>query len=228
MNQTPMPILYSFRRCPYAMRARLAIASAGVAVELREVLLRDKPPPMIDASPKATVPVLVLQDGSVIDESRDVGAWALSTHDPDGWLDVDHSTLNALIDRNDGPFKRALDRYKYPNRYPGEAVVAGEQRDIAARIIMDYEERLTETEWLLGVKPSWADYAVLPFVRQYAHVDKEWFWAQPWPHVIAWLDRFLASERFGYVMTKFPLWVEGAEPIAFGLPDVALCHKTTV
>lgn len=223
-----MPILYSFRRCPYAMRARLAIASAGITVELREILLRDKPQAMIDASPKATVPVLVLQDGTVIDESRDVGAWALCKHDPHGWLNVNQPTLNALIDRNDGPFKRALDRYKYPNRYPDEKIDAEAQREIAAQTIMDHEKRLRETKWLLGDSPSWADYAVLPFVRQYAHVDKDWFWSQPWPHVISWLDEFLASERFGYAMSKFSLWKEGDPPLLFGAPDVALCHNKTI
>lgn len=223
-----MPILYSFRRCPYAMRARLAILSAGISVELREILLRDKPQAMIEASAKATVPVLVLDDGSVIDESRDVARWALTTEDPEKWLATDLNALNAIIDNNDGPFKRALDRYKYPNRYPDEAVVAETQRDIAAETIRAYEARLEQSSWLLGDNASWADYAVLPFVRQYAHVDKDWFWARPWPHVIAWLDHFLTSERFGDVMTKFPLWVEGAEPIVFGGADVAHCHKATV
>lgn len=223
-----MPILYSFRRCPYAMRARLAIASAGITVELREILLRDKPPSMIDVSPKATVPVLVLEDGRVIDESRDVGSWALSTQDPERWLNVDQSTLNALIDQNDGPFKHALDRYKYPTRDRDEAIDAEGQREIAAKTIYSYEDRLLQSKWLLGENPCWADYAVLPFVRQYAHVDKDWFWAQPWPSVINWLDRFLASERFGYAMTKFPLWEEGASPLLFGAPDVALCHNKTI
>ncbi|MEO1700470.1 MAG: glutathione S-transferase [Pseudomonadota bacterium] len=223
-----MPILYSFRRCPYAMRARLAITSAAQQVELREIVLRDKPQPMIEASPKATVPVLVLPDGRVIDESRDVGQWALSLNDPENWLSKNRAQTAAIIDTNDGPFKRALDRYKYPGRYPDEAVAAEEQRDMAALTIRDYEARLTRSDWLLGDKASWADFAVLPFVRQYAHVDKDWFWAQDWHHVIGWLERFLASEPFAYAMTKFPLWAENAEPVLFGRPDVALCHNLNV
>ncbi|MEL6922265.1 MAG: glutathione S-transferase, partial [Pseudomonadota bacterium] len=202
MFETPLPILYSFRRCPYAMRARLAIAAAGIAVELREVVLRDKPQAMIDASSKATVPVLVFPDGQVIDESRDIGAWALAQNDPLGWRHGDADETIALIDANDGPFKRALDRYKYPNRYPDERVDAREQRDIAAAVIASYQERLAADLWLTGRAESWADHAILPFVRQYAHVDKQWFWDQPWTHVVGWLDRFLASQRFADVMRK--------------------------
>ncbi|MEL6435257.1 MAG: glutathione S-transferase [Pseudomonadota bacterium] len=220
MPKTPLPILYSFRRCPYAMRARLAILASGLTVELREILLRDKPQAMIEASPKATVPVLVLSDGAVIDESRDIGDWALAQSDPGGWLDGDRSQMKALIDANDGSFKRALDRYKYPNRYPDEHIDAARQRDMAAKIVRGHQGRLASHEWLLGDRATWADYALLPFVRQYAHVDRAWFWAQDWRDVINWLERFLGSTPFEMAMAKHKPWSPGDEPVTFGAPQM--------
>lgn len=213
-----LPILYSFRRCPYAMRARLAVAAAGITVELREVLLRDKPAEMIDASPKATVPVLILTDGTVIDESLDVMRWALARHDPDQWWPDDPATRNqidALVARNDGPFKNALDRYKYPNRYGSESNSSIDHRATAAGIVSDYETRLAATGWLTGPRASLADYAILPFVRQFAHVDRPWFDSQLWPHVIRWLDAFLGSHRFTAIMGKHPQWRAGAGKVLF-------------
>lgn len=215
METQPLPILYSFRRCPYAMRARLALLASKTTVELREIVLRDKPPAMIEASPKATVPVLVLPDGMVIEESREIAEWALSLNDQLGWLDADGDAIAAIIDCNDGPFKRALDRYKYPSRYPEEAINPDEQRAICASIIMNYQGRLAENQWLLGPQASWADYAVLPFIRQFAHVDRDWFWAQDWPHVLAWLEAFLASKAFQTAMEKFSPWKPGADPVLF-------------
>lgn len=215
MEKQPLPILYSFRRCPYAMRARLALLATNTTVELREIVLRDKPAAMIEASPKATVPVLVLPDGTVIEESREIADWALSRHDPQGWLDADHDAIAAMIDHNDGPFKRALDRYKYPSRYADEAIDRDAQRAAAGTIIMGYQERLAAHRYLLGEHATWADYAVLPFVRQFAHVDRDWFWAQDWPHVLAWLEAFLASSAFQAAMEKFHRWQPGADPVLF-------------
>lgn len=215
METQPLPILYSFRRCPYAMRARLALLATNTPVYIREIVLRNKPVAMIEASPKATVPVLVLHDGSVIDESRDIAEWALKRHGSHPWLDTDKTAMAALIDRNDGPFKRALDRYKYPNRYDDEAIDRDAQRAICADIIVDYEARLTNQPWLMGAHASWADYAVLPFIRQYAHVDRDWFWGQPWPHVIAWLDSFLASALFAQVMQKYEPWQPHDSPVLY-------------
>ncbi|MGB7430882.1 MAG: glutathione S-transferase [Ahrensia sp.] len=215
MEKQPLPILYSFRRCPYAMRARLALLTTGTTVELREIVLRDKPAAMIETSPKATVPVLVLPDDTVIDESREIAEWALSQHDPHGWLNADRAEIAALIDHNDGPFKQALDRYKYPNRYDGEEGDRHQQRALCAATIENYEARLRSHSWLLGDNATWADYAVLPFVRQFAHVDRNWFWAQNWPHVVAWLDAFLASDLFQGVMEKRAPWQPGADPVLF-------------
>jgi len=202
------PVLYSFRRCPYAMRARLAVASAGLEVELREVVLRDKPAAFLDASPSATVPCLVTADG-VIDESLDVMIWALEQNDPDGWLEMPAGG-SEWIARADGPFKDALDRTKYANRYPG--VDPTIQRDIAAVFLTDLDAAIDE--WIFA-RPTLADFAILPFVRQFAFIDKHWFDAQPWPDLQAWLNRFLISDRFAHIMEKYPQWHPGDAPVGF-------------
>jgi len=195
------------------MRARLALASSGLQVKLREVVLRDKPPEMIEASAKATVPVLVLQDGQVIDESLDVMKWALAKNDPEGWLDADRKLSNVLIDTMDGPFKHHLDRYKYANRYEGAVVET--HRSEAARHLRELDERLSKSAWLCGEAPSLADYAILPFVRQFANTDRAWFDEQEWPHLKNWLEGFLASDRFQSVMSKYPQWHLGDVEVDF-------------
>ncbi|MBO6798087.1 glutathione S-transferase [Maricaulis sp.] len=198
-----LPILYSFRRCPYAMRARLALDVAGIELEHREILLKDKPPEMLEASPKGTVPVLVLPDGHVVDESLDVMLWALGQNDPENWLD-ELDTARPLIEANDGPFKHALDRYKYPNRY--ENVDPAEQREIGVSILLELEHRLARQEQLCGDIPGIADAAICPFVRQYAHTDRDWFATTPLPHVRRWLDGHLESELFARIMRKHEVW----------------------
>lgn len=203
------PVLYSFRRCPYAIRARLAILSAGLEVELREVVLRDKPAAFLDASPSGTVPCLV-NAGEVIDESLDVMIWALNQHDPEGWLSMPQAGYE-LIAEIDGPFKHALDRTKYADRYPGTN--PKEQRAMAASFLSNLDA--TIDQWIFEA-PSLADFAILPFVRQFAFIDKGWFDAQAWPSLQAWLERFLASERFAQIMEKYPQWHEGDKPILFG------------
>lgn len=205
-----MPVLYSFRRCPYAMRARLALAVSGVGYQLREVSLKNKPAEMLSASPKGTVPVLVLPSGEVIDESLDIMRWALSQNDPDGWLNHALDDILALIAGNDGSFKHALDRYKYPNRYPLESgndlkAFAMAQRFQAASRLQTLESRLSQG-WLFGPQTSLADMATLPFVRQFAHTDAAWFAAQPWPQLQAWLARFEVSGLFEAVMAKHLPW----------------------
>jgi glutathione S-transferase len=195
------------------MRARLALSSAGIKVALREVVLRDKPPEMIEASPKATVPVLVLTNSDIIDESLDVMKWALAQNDPEGWLHADLEQIADLIETFDGPFKHHLDRYKYANRYDGAVVET--HRTEAAVFLHNLDTRLAETEWLCGPKACLADYAILPFVRQFANTDREWFDNQDWPHLKIWLENFLASERFQSVMNKYPQWRAGEPEVDF-------------
>lgn len=206
------PILYSFRRCPYAMRARLALDASGQAVRLREVVLRDKPHEMLEASPKGTVPVLCEADGTIVEESLDIMHWALRHHDPENWLEGEAESAT-LIKDIDGPFKHHLDRYKYENRYDG--AVAEQHRSEAMPYLMALNARLEKQPWLLGQKARLADYAILPFVRQFANTDRDWFDAQDWPHLIAWLDRFLESERFRRVMNKYPQWKTGDAEVDF-------------
>ena len=192
------------------MRARLALAVSGVGYKLREVSLKNKPAELLAASPKGTVPVLVLPGGQVIDESLNIMRWALEQNDPDGWLSPEIDDMLALIAGNDGKFKHALDRYKYPNRYPLESgtdmkAFAIAQRFEAASWLQTLESRLTQGG-LFGNQPSLADMAVQPFARQFAHTDAAWFAAQPWPQSQAWLARFEASVLFEAVMEKHEPW----------------------
>ncbi|MHC4822992.1 MAG: glutathione S-transferase [Planctomycetota bacterium] len=203
----PLPVLYSFRRCPYAMRARLALSVSGQEVEHREVDLKDRPEELRTVSPKATVPVLVLADGTVLEESLEIMHWALGNADPEAWL---HRTpelvelTGSLIHRNDGDFKFHLDRYKYATRY--EDVDAEEHRAAASVILRDLETRLKDSPFLTGSAFTMADAAIAPFVRQFAFADRTWFDAQDWPQLGAWLDTFLSSSRFQGIMRKFPVW----------------------
>ncbi len=204
------PILYSFRRCPYAMRLRLALVASGHQVELREVVLRDKPGAFLEASPSATVPCL--QSGDIwIDESLDAMKAVLAGNDPEGWLDMP-AEGHDWIARADGPFKDALDRTKYATRYPD--IDASQQRGIASAFLSELDAQIDE--WIFD-KPTLADFAILPFVRQFAFIDKVWFDAQPWPRLQAWLEQFLASDRFSAIMQKYPQWMPDTSGIAF--PD---------
>lgn len=205
------PILWSFRRCPYAMRARLAIASAGVSVELREIVLRDKPAAFLATSHSGTVPCLDTGK-EVIDESLDIMLWALRHADPEGLLAMPEAGFD-LIATSDGPFKAALDRYKYAVRF--DDVDIGAEQEKAALFLRKLEDRLVGQSWLFGARPSLADLAILPFVRQFAHVDLPWFEAQEWTGVAGWLDRFKTSERFASIMRKCPAWKAGDKPVAF-------------
>ncbi|MDA9929667.1 glutathione S-transferase N-terminal domain-containing protein [Alphaproteobacteria bacterium] len=210
------PIFWSFRRCPYAMRARLAIASAGVEVELREILLRDKPAAFRAASPKATVPVLALPDGEIIEESRDIMLWALGRRDPDGWLDVynqDRQAGDAFFAMLDGPFKTHLDRYKYASRFdPDQGAM---HRDKGAVTLIKFDAILQSQPALSGEILGLFDFAALPFVRQFRIADPTWFDAQSWPALHAWLQAFLASDQFADIMTKYSPWQDGDTGLAF-------------
>jgi glutathione S-transferase len=202
------PILYSFRRCPFAMRARMALLVSGIVCEIREVKLRDKPAALSAASSKATVPVLVLPDGSAIDESLDIMRWALGHHDPENWLAGDDA---ALIAANDGPFKHHLDRAKYPGRYDE----SDDHRAGGLAMLVDLEARLAVSAHLCGDTRSLTDIALVPFVRQFAAIDSEWFDAQPLPALRRWLARHLASDLFEATMVALPPWRSGDAPTLF-------------
>lgn len=211
------PVLYSFRRCPYAIRARLALKAAGLEVELREVALRHKPAAMLALSPKGTVPILQLPDGRVIEQSLDIMRWAFSQRDPQGWLSHgDPALAQAWLDLNDGPFKRLLDAYKYPERHPGQPPHA--HRDEAMRLMLrPMEAQLLQHRQLLGDQVHLADMALLPFIRQFAQVDAPWFSQTPLPALKAWLQAHLASPLFAAVMAKqaVAVWQEGTAGEAF-------------
>ena len=209
------PVLWSFRRCPYAMRARLAVLSAGVPVELREILLRDKPQAFRDTSPSATVPALRVGP-DILDESADIMVWALKRNDPEHLLDMPSAGWD-LIAANDGPFKAALDHTKYASRYPD--LDAGAERDKAAAFLINLDTRLAQQQGLVADRITLADVAIFPFVRQFANIDRAWFDAQAWPALAAWLNRHLDSAAFATIMVKYPLWSEGADPIWFGSPS---------
>lgn len=204
------PILYSFRRCPYAMRARLAIAVSGQKVELREIVLRDKAPAFLATSPSGTVPCLKTSE-TVIDESLDVMKWALRLSDPEGWLDMPDAGHD-LIAQADGPFKCALDRTKYATRYADAD--PEEERAKAHVFLHALNDQLTQ-DFLFKETPTLADMAILPFVRQFAFIDKARFDAEDWPHLARWLEAFLISDRFQSIMAKYSKWEEGDTPLYF-------------
>ncbi len=202
------PILYSFRRCPYAIRARMAIAKAEITVEIREVILRDKPQQLLDISAKATVPVLLLPDGKVIDESRDIMDWALSYHTPDNWQKNELSDeINDLIEWNDGDFKYFLDRYKYADRHPEQTEEY--YREKAECFLSELEARLSQHTFLCDEKYTLADMAVFPFIRQFSAVDTSWFQSSKFQNLNHWLKTLLKSELFISVMKKYPAWQVG-------------------
>jgi UPF0176 protein len=214
------PVLYSFRRCPYAMRARLALLVSGIRCEMREITLAHKPANMLEASPKGTVPVLVLKD-RVLDQSLDILQWALQQNDPEGWstsgLTLDEEA-RALVRMCDDAFKTHLDRYKYPNRYDLPDGLA--DREAGSAYLSQLNTQLKESTFLMGAKWSWVDAAIAPFVRQFARTDRIWFDAQAWPSLQNWLTQFEHSENFSTVMHRYKIWYEGAKPVAFP-PEVA-------
>jgi glutathione S-transferase len=212
-----LPILYSFRRCPYAMRARMGLLLANRSVMLREIILKNKPADMLAASEKGTVPVLILGDGSVIDESLDIMKWALQKNDPENLLCIDNqsiqSDIDALIALCDGKFKGWLDKYKYADRYPDFSEEYYRQQGISFLNVL--EERLSASNYLMGTAPTLADYAIFPFIRQFAHVDRQWFEQSPYPKIQGWLAKHLEGDVFSKIMKKYPLWLDSHESFLF-------------
>lgn len=217
-----LPVLYSFRRCPYAIRARLAIAASGLACALREVDLRNKPQALLDASPKGTVPVLITPDGRVLDQSLDIMLWALKQHDPKRWLTPETGSIESmqtLIAECDGDFKQQLDRYKYPERYKSTSqdLEAQTPQAAGAQFLFQLNARLAVGNYLFGHRAAWADMAIAPFVRQFADTDREWFDRQPWPRLLHWLSAWQSSDLFKRTMDKYPPWISGALDTRFPL-----------
>ena len=196
------------------MRARLALYASGANVELREIVLREKPDHMLEMSPKGTVPVLLLNDGSVIDESLDIMIWALGRQDPDEWLSADEGVTAALIQRNDTDFKYALDRYKYPDRYPDEDCTG--MFDRAAEILKDLDTRIAENGALIEDYNTLADYAIFPFIRQFRNTDKDRFASLKLDALSTWLESHLQSTLFENIMEKYDPWKDGDAPILLG------------
>ncbi|MBL4782476.1 MAG: glutathione S-transferase [Porticoccaceae bacterium] len=194
------PLLYSFRRCPYAMRARMALYQAGVQCELVEVELKAKPATMLLLSPKGSVPVLQLPSGEVLDESLDIMHWALAQNDPEAWLPTSFRLSQSLIDENDGSFKAALDRYKYPQRFPGGD--SAEARDRGMDFLYQLNVQLNDNAYLLGSQVSFVDIATFPFVRQFANTDGLWFETQALSAVRRWLGSLVNSDLFLIIMAK--------------------------
>jgi len=219
-----LPILYSLRNCPYAMRARIALFKSKQPVLLRDLVLSDKPAEMIEASPKATVPVLVLATGEVIDESLDVMLWALKESDPndllhseDELIHPDENMLSAMlafIDEFDNGFKSALEQYKCAKRYQEDDIV--QRRAVCQQYLDKVEQRLTTHKFLFSDQESLADIAILPFLRQFARVERQWYLQSPYPKLKQWLNGYLQSPMFTKVMAKYPLWQENHEPVLFG------------
>ncbi len=209
------PVLYSFRRCPYAMRARMALYKANIKCELREVVLKDKPESMLQLSKKGTVPVLLTPDKKVIEQSNDVMHWALNQHDPDNWLHEDASKSQYLIDYNDNEFKHFLDRYKYYVGYPEHSQEY--YRENAESFIKMLENNLLKNNnlALLSDRISLVDISIFPFIRQFARVDLNWFQASPYKSVIRWLNKLEESELFEGCMKKYAQWLPEHEPVYF-------------
>ena len=210
-SKNNLPILYSFKRCPYAMRARMAIHASGQKCELREVLLRDKPPSMLQYSAKGTVPVLILQDGKVIDESLDVIDWALNLNDPDDWQrSKDKEKTKELIKINDGEFKYHLDRYKYSNRY--ENCDKNFHQKKCFNILIDVEKLISNENWFFGNELNKLDISILPFLRQFRIADPHWFDSlKQIPKIQKFLYNFLDSNLLNQIMFSYKVWGASSE-----------------
>ena len=205
-----VPILYSFRRCPYAIRARWALLSSNVDVELREVVLKDKPIEFLEVSNSGTVPCLQSKD-NIIDESIDIMVWALRKNDPNGWLDMPDEGYG-LIDKVEKKFKPHLDKTKYASRYPNDDSKVS--RRLAIDFLIDFDKKI-KGQFLFGNLPKLADVAIFPFVRQFANIDINWFNKFEWKKLKDWLDFFVESKMFIKSQKKFDQWRPDAEPVVF-------------
>ncbi len=201
------PLLYTYRRCPYAMRARMALLQAGIAYQAVEISLRDKPAHMLALSPKGTVPVLVLGKGQVLEESLDIMRWAFAqtADDQAWWARAQTPLLQSLWATCDGVFKHHLDRYKYPQRFTDAQGLEHHRAQAVSVLLKPLEQALQGSDHLGGASPCAADMGIFPFVRQLAAVEPAWFQALPLPRVKAWLATWLAHPLFVAAMAKTPM-----------------------
>lgn len=205
MNPATVPLLYSYRRCPYAMRARMALLVAGIAFDAHDIVLRNKPAAMLALSPKGTVPVLQLPDGGVLEQSLDIMQWALAARDPEGWWARAQGSANlGLLSVCDGLFKQHLDRYKYPERFEKEDSVQ-QHRDAAVEMLLNpLDAQLRRSAQLGGHTPCATDIAIFPFVRQFAAVEPVWFEQLALPALKVWLAGWLSHPLFEAAMARLP------------------------
>jgi len=219
-ENSTLPILYSLRNCPFAMRARIAIFKAQQTVLLRDLVLTDKPLAMLQASPKGTVPVIVLANGTVIEESLDIMLWALQETDPSDLLHANHldkssiSDMHCVIKDFDHGFKRCLEQYKCAKRYQEPSLI--EFRQACEVYIQQLELRLAQQRFLISNQESLADIALLPYIRQFARIERQWYLESPYPYVRRWLNHYLQSPMFTKVMAKYPLWLTNYDEVLFG------------
>ncbi|WP_205341912.1 glutathione S-transferase [Denitrificimonas caeni] len=223
-----LPLLYSLQHCPYAMRARLGILLAQQSVLIRAVVTKNKPADMLALSPKGTVPVLIInhaegsevpqQKVTVIDESIEIMLWALKRNDPQDLLWAEDpqqlALMLELIRKNDQHFKPQLEAYKLAKRFHKESEMADRQR--CEVFIAELERKLEKSHYLMGDRASLADYAVLPFVRQFARVDRKWYVQSPYPKCRDWLNRHLQTLLYTKAMAHYPLWLESQETFLLG------------
>lgn len=211
------PILYSFRRCPYAMRARMAVLASQQTVEIREILLKQKPQSMLAVSPKGTVPVLVLPNGKVIEESLEIMFWALAESDPSNWYhqldETKQAQIQELVEINDNQFKPLLDRYKYSARFPENS--EEEYRRQCQFFLALLDKNLRTKKYLLQDSVSLADIAIFPFIRQFAYVNLDWFEASEYENLKKWFNSFLKCGTFNAVMNKLSPWQFGDQAIFY-------------
>ncbi|WP_135458394.1 glutathione S-transferase [Vibrio echinoideorum] len=217
-NESDLPILYSLRRCPYAMRGRMGIALSQQQVLLREIVTKDKPSELLASSPKGTVPVLILPDGQIVEQSLDVMNWALQQNDPQDLLRSSNSALSEsvhqLIKMNDEEFIGYLEKYRASLRYRNDDVE--QRRRLCEGFISVLENKLANHDYLFGNTPSLADFAVMPFVSQFVRVEKKWFVQSDYQNVGRWLRAHLESKLYGQVMKQYPLWNETKQDCLFG------------
>ncbi|MFT5788443.1 MAG: glutathione S-transferase [Shewanella sp.] len=213
-----LPVLYSLRNCPYAMRARLAIYASGQHVQLRDLVLSNKPAEMLNVSPKGTVPVLVTTDNTVIDESLSIMLWAFSQTDPENYLNKEAPSALAemlsVIGLFDHEFKGHLEKYRCSKRYHEPSLI--EDRQQCERYLADLESRLCQHQYLMSDIPSLTDLALMPFIRQFGRVERQWYLQSPYPKLRQWLNRYLQGRMFSKVMAQYPMWIDAREVIVFG------------